>query len=131
MTIKEFNKRIEEEYLMGKKALVIHEFQSTASSKHEYDPETYVFCEIITVNNNKRHVIRISASRFKDGQIPTFIIIDAIQVIFRSPSHPNIYKQEIAQKNIFHGYMTDDGKDSTFSFPLLLGILNNVEGFFR
>lgn len=131
MTVKEFNKRIEDDYLVGKKALVINELQSTASSKHEYDPEIYVFCEIITVNNNKRHIVRISASRFRDGQIPTFITIDAIQIIYRSPSHPNIYKQEIAHKNIFHGYMTDNGKDSAFSFPLLLGVLNNVDGFFR
>lgn len=131
MTVKEFNKRIEEEYSGGKKTLIINELQPTASSKHEYDPETYVFCEIITVNNNKRYIVRMSACRIKDGQIPNFITIDAIQIIFRSPSHSNIYKQEIANKNIFHGYMTNDGKDSTFSFPLLLGILNSVEGFFR
>ena len=131
MTHSEFIDKINSDFIGDKKALLITDWQSTVKSKHEYDPETYVFCEVITAIKNKRNVIRISAYGFKNEAIPTYINIDVLRVVFRSPSHPNIYNQETTFKTIFNGYMTNDGKNSEFSFQLLMGFLNSIEGFFR
>ena len=131
MNHEEFINKIKSDFVGDNQALIISDWQSTSQSRHEYDPETYVFCEIMTVYSNKRNIIRISASRFKNGEIPSFICIDVLHVIFRSPSHPNIYKQQNEFKTVFNGYLTDDGKDSQFSFPLLLVLLNNIDGFFK
>jgi hypothetical protein len=130
MNHKKFIDKIQSDFILDKNALLISDWQSTKQSSHEYDPETYVFCEIITAKNNKRNIIRLSASNIKNDEIPPSIIIDVLNVIFRGPSHPNIYKQENCFKTIFNGYLSNDGKDSELSFPLLLSLLNNIEGFF-
>jgi hypothetical protein len=131
MTHKEFIERIKSDFIGEKPALLISNLQSTKQSTHEYDPETYVFCEIITANYDRRHIIRISASRFDKNEIPSHISIDVMEIIFRSPSHPNIYKQQTAFKKIFSGYVTNNGEASEFSFTFLLGVLNNIDGFFK
>jgi hypothetical protein len=131
MTITTLTEKLKTELLSNKQALLITEWQSTASARHEFDPETYVFCEIITAEKNKRNIIRISGSRILEQTVPLFITIDVLHTIFRSPSHPNMYTQETTSKTVFKGYLTHDGKESEFSYPLLLGILNNVDGFFQ
>ena len=131
MTHKEFIEKIKSDFIGDKPALLISNLQSTKQSTHEYDPETYVFCEIITANCNRRHIIRISASRFDKNEIPLHISIDVMEIIFRSPSHPNIYKQQTAFKTVFSGHVTNEGEVPEFSYPFLLGLLNNIDGFFK
>jgi len=130
MTQDELIEKLKADYIGDKEAIIISRFQSMAKSRHEYDRETFVFCEIITAIDNVRNIIRISGCDFKGGQIPKYINIDAMKIIFRSPSHPNIYTKEHDFKNVFNGYMTNDGKDSEFSYPLLLALLNNINSFF-
>lgn len=122
--------KLKEDCIGDNEAIIISLMQSMAKSKHEYDSETYVFCELITAAHNRRNIIRISGNKFKDDQIPNYINIDAMHIIFRSPGHPNICSQVHDFKTIFSGYMTNDGIDSEFSYPLLLALLKNMNSFF-
>ena len=130
MTQNELIEKLKVDYIGDKEAIILSSMQSMAKSRHEYDPETYVFCEIITAIGNRRNIIRISGSRFKNDQIPKYINIQAMHIMFRSSGHPNIPSYVHDFKNVFEGYMTNDGKDSEFSYSLLLALLKNINSFF-
>ena len=70
MTQNELIEKLKVDYIGDKEAIILSSMQSMAKSRHEYDPKTYVFCEIITAIGNRRNIIRISGSRFKNDQIP-------------------------------------------------------------
>lgn len=130
MTIAQLIDQLKSDLSSNQECMFITRWQATASSRHDYDPETFVFCEIIIAKENKRSIIRLSGGRIKSDEVPCFLTIDVLHIIFRNPSYPNIHKQENKFKTIFNGYLTNDGKESEFSYPMLLGILNSINGFF-
>jgi hypothetical protein len=131
MTHEELIENLKKDYATNRDVLIIPRWQSKKMSTHQYDSETYVFCEIITSVNCKRNIIRVSATHFKGDQLPNYIHIEGMHIIFRSPDYPNIHTQVHQFKKIYSGYMTNDGKDSEFSYPLFLALLNNVDNFFN
>jgi hypothetical protein len=129
MTHTELIENLQKDFITNKNAIIIPDWQSTASSKNQYDKETYVFCEIITAINNKRNIIRISSSRISKDKIPTNLKIDILNVRFKSPDYPNMNEQRTEYKTIFKGNLSDE--NNNFSYPLFLSLLNSVEGFFN
>lgn len=127
----ELIEKLKTDYIADAEAMIISRMQPMAMSSHDYDPETFVFCEIIIAFESKRNIIRISGKKFKEDNMPNYINIQAMQIVFRSPSHPNIESHSTDFKNIFSGYMTNDGKDSEFSYPLLLALLTSTNSFFN
>ena len=130
MTQVELIEKLKKDYLVDEETMIISRMQPMAKSNHDFDPETFVFCEIITAFENRRNIIRLSGSRFADGHIPNYVTLEIMQIIFRSPGHPNIHSQVNDFKNAFTGYLTNDGKDSEFSYTLFLSLLKNINGFF-
>jgi|LakMenE18May11ns_1017448.scaffolds.fasta_scaffold9355497_2 hypothetical protein len=129
MTHAELIENLQKDFVANKNAMIIPDWQATASQNHIYDRETYVFCEIITAIRNKRNIIRISSSSIKSDKIPSFVKIDVLNVRFKNPDYPNMNEQRTEYKTIFKGNLSDENND--FSYPLLLSMLNSVEGFFN
>jgi hypothetical protein len=131
MTHLEFIEKIKTEFLINNNCMIISDWQLTSSNQNDYVKDNIVFCEIITTNENKRNIIRISSSAITKEKIPAFIKIDVLNVIYRSPSHPNIPSHEIKHKIVFNGKHSSSDTKNEFSYPVFIGLLNCIEGFFN
>lgn len=131
MTHLDFIEKINSELLYIKNTTILSEFQFISSNQNDIVNDNIVFCEIIYVKENKRYIIRISSSAISKDKIPVFIKIDVLNVIYRSPSNPNISNFEIRHKIIFNGNLISPESPYEFSFPVFIGLLNCLEGLFN
>jgi hypothetical protein len=130
MTHQEFVEKMKSEFIQESDMLFLPDWQHIETPRYDFQPDNFVFCEIITAFENKRNIIRISSSKIKKEKIPASLKIDVINIKFKSPSHPNIGKHEIMSETIFDGTLSEKDNPDEFSFPLLVALLKNIEGFF-
>jgi len=129
MTHLEFIEKIKTEFVAKNNCMIISDWQPTSSNQNDYVKDNIVFCEIITANQNKRNIIRISSSAITEERIPAFIKIDVLNVTYRSPSHPNISSHEVKHKVVFNGKLVSLDAENEFSYSVFIDLLNCIEGF--